>query len=295
MSQIKTKIATLPVTIKVMDYAQLFKFRLTSYVVLSAVLGYFIGVETVNYSILFWLITGGFLITASSNALNQIFEKESDKLMKRTQNRPLPAEKITVIEASIVALAFGIIGVFILWFGINPLSGILGALAIFTYAGVYTPLKKITTYSVFVGAFPGAIPPMLGWVAATGYFSLEAGILFALQFLWQFPHFWAIAWKLDNDYKKAELKMLPYNTKNKTASVIILMSTLVLFAGSFLPEFFQISGRIATVTLFVLAALMVYPAIKLVSTQDDKYALKVMLMSYLYLVASLAILLIDKI
>ncbi len=294
MSQVKSKIAALPLAGRVVSYAHLFKFRLTSYVVLSAVLGYFIGVQTINYTTLFWLILGGFLITASSNALNQVLEKDTDKLMKRTQSRPLPDEKMSVVHASIISLLMGIVGVFILWFGINPLSGILGALAIVTYAGIYTPLKRITTYSVFVGAFPGAIPPMLGWVAATGFFSLEAGILFALQFLWQFPHFWAIAWKLDNDYKKAELKMLPFNKKNKTSSVIILLSALVLFSGSFLPEYFNISGRIATVTLFILAALMVYPAIKLVKTQDDKYALKVMLMSYLYLVSSLAILLIDK-
>src|SRR5690606_35009800 len=159
MSQIKTKIAALPVTIKVMDYAQLFKFRLTSYVVLSAVLGYFIGVQTINYTTLFWLILGGLLITASSNALNQVLEKDTDKLMKRTQSRPLPDEKMSVVHASIISLLMGIVGVFILWFGINPLSGILGALAIVTYAGIYTPLKRITTYSVFVGAFPGAIPP----------------------------------------------------------------------------------------------------------------------------------------
>lgn len=294
MSQVKTKIASIPITGKVVSYAHLFKFRLTSYVVLSAILGYFIGVQTINYTILFWLTLGGFLITASSNALNQVLEKDTDKLMKRTKNRPLPDEKMTVAHAATVSLLMGIVGVFILWFFINPLSGILGALAIVSYVGIYTPLKRITTYSVFIGSFPGAIPPMLGWVAATGYFSLEAGILFALQFMWQFPHFWAIAWKLNKDYKSADLKMLPFNKKNKTTSIIILLSAIVLFVSSFLPEYFNMAGRIATVTLFVLAALMVYPAIKLVTTQDDKYALRIMLMSYLYLVASLAVLIIDK-
>lgn len=295
MSLTKTKTFSLSFAEKVICYAQLFKLRLTSYVVISAVFGYFIGATTINFTSLFWLIIGGFFVTSCSNAFNQIFEKNSDKLMVRTQIRPLPMEKISTKEASIVGLTLGILGVFILWFGLNPLSGILGALAIFSYAVIYTPLKKITTFSVFVGAFPGAIPPMLGWVAATGSFSLEAGILFALQFLWQFPHFWAIAWRLNKDYKNAGLKMLPFCKKNKTTAFIILVSALLLFFGSFLPEYFNIAGRVATVTLIILSSLMVFPAIKLLQTLDDKYALKIMLMSYLYLISSLAILLIDKV
>ncbi|MBW6482659.1 MAG: heme o synthase [Vicingaceae bacterium] len=295
MNITKTNIVSLSFSEKVSCYAQLFKLRLTSYVVVSAVFGYFIGATTINYASLFWLVIGGFFVTSCSNAFNQIFEKNSDKLMSRTQNRPLPTEKISTTEASVVGLVLGIIGVFILWFALNPLSGILGALAIFSYTVIYTPLKKVSTFSVFVGAFPGAIPPMLGWVAATGTFSLEAGILFALQFLWQFPHFWAIAWRLDNDYKSAGLKMLPFCRKNKTTSVIILVSALLLFTCSFLPEYFHIAGRLATVTLSILALLMVVPSIKLVQTQDDKFALRIMLMSYLYLISSLAILLIDKV
>lgn len=295
MNLTKTKTLSQSFAEKVICYAQLFKLRLTSYVVISAVFGYFIGATTVNFTSLFWLIIGGFFVTSCSNAFNQIFEKNSDKLMVRTQNRPLPMEKISTKEASIVGLTLGVFGVSILWFGLNPLSGILGALAIFSYAVIYTPLKKITTFSVFVGAFPGAIPPMLGWVAATGSFSLEAGILFALQFLWQFPHFWAIAWRLDKDYKHAGLKMLPFCKKNKTSSVIILISAMLLLACSFLPEYFNIAGRMATVTLSILAMLMVIPAIKLVQTQNDKFALKIMLMSYLYLISSLAILLINKV
>ena len=136
---------------------------------------------------------------------------------------------------------------------------------------------------------------MLGYIAATGSFGLEAGILFFIQFVWQFPHFWAIAWRLHNDYNKAGFKMLPYNTKNRTSAIIILLSSLTLFASSFLPEFFGLTGRIATIGLFILSFLMVIPSIKLVQTQDDKFALRIMLLSYLYLIFSLFFILIDKV
>ncbi|PJA07447.1 MAG: protoheme IX farnesyltransferase [Flavobacteriales bacterium CG_4_10_14_0_2_um_filter_32_8] len=274
-------------------YAQLFKLRLTSFVVISAIFGYYIGASTYNFSEVIFLIIGGFFITCSSNAFNQIIEKDYDKLMKRTQNRPLPLNKFGVGEAMWVASISGLLGIVMLWL-LNPLTGSLGALAIVMYVALYTPLKRISTISVFVGAFPGAFPPMLGWVAATGSFSLEAGILFAMQFLWQFPHFWAIAWKVNDDYTNAGFKMLPFGKKNKSTAAIILMSTLLLFLASFLPEYFHITGRIATIGLLILSLLMVYPAIKLVQTLADKYALRVMLMSYLYLILSLSIILIDR-
>jgi len=274
-------------------YAQLFKLRLTSFVVISAIFGYYIGASTYNFSEVIFLIIGGFFITCSSNAFNQIIEKDYDKLMKRTQNRPLPLNKFGVGEAMWVASISGLLGIVMLWL-LNPLTGSLGALAIVMYVALYTPLKRISTISVFVGAFPGAFPPMLGWVAATGSFSLEAGILFAMQFLWQFPHFWAIAWKVNDDYTNAGFKMLPFGKKNKSTAAIILMSTLLLFLASFLPEYFHITGRIATIGLLILSLLMVYPAVKLVQTLADKYALRVMLMSYLYLILSLSIILIDR-
>lgn len=287
------KIVVINFSEKLKCYAQLFKLRLTSFVVISAIFGYFIGASTYNFSEIVLLIMGGFFITCSSNAFNQIIEKDYDKLMKRTQNRPLPLNKLSVSESSWVSLTMGVFGVIILWL-LNPLTGSLGALAIFMYVALYTPLKRISTVSVFVGAFPGAFPPMLGWVAATGSFSLEAGILFAMQFLWQFPHFWAIAWKVNDDYVNAGFKMLPFGKKNKTTAFIILVSSIVLFLASSLPEYFNITSRIATVGLMILSLLMIYPAIKLVQTLDDKFALRVMLMSYLYLILSLSIILIDR-
>jgi protoheme IX farnesyltransferase len=294
MSIVKVEeIVSISFSEKLKCYAQLFKLKLTSFVVISAIFGYFIGATSYNLIEVVFLVIGGFLITCSSNAFNQIIEKDFDKLMKRTQNRPLPLNKLSVIESSWVSLSIGVLGVIILWM-LNPLTGSLGALAIFMYVALYTPLKRISTISVFVGAFPGAFPPMLGWVAATGNFSVEAGILFAMQFLWQFPHFWAIAWKVNDDYTSAGFKMLPFGKKNKITASIILTSSIILFAASILPEYFNITGRIATVGLMILSLLMVYPAIKLVRTLDDKYALRVMLMSYLYLILSLTVILIDR-
>ena len=287
-------ITTLSLSEKVGCYAQLFKLKLTSFVVISAVFGYLIGATTYNFTEIIYLIIGGFLITCSSNAFNQVIEKNYDKLMDRTKNRPLPLNKLTSKETIWVSSIIGIIGIAILWM-LNPLTGILGALAIFMYVALYTPLKRVSTISVFVGAFPGAFPPMLGWVAATGSFSLEAGILFAMQFIWQFPHFWAIAWKVNDQYTKAGFKMLPFGKKNKTTATIILISSVSLMAASFMPEFFNITGGISTIVLLALSALMVYPSIRLLQTLNDKYALRIMLMSYLYLILSLTIILIDRV
>jgi len=296
MNQVKTeKVVAISFIDKLKCYAQILKLKITIFVVLSAVFGYFIGATSYNFPEIISLIIGGFLVTGSANTFNQIIERDYDKLMKRTQSRPLPQNKLNVNEVIAFAIISGIIGISVLWVFLNPLSGILGVLAIFMYAAVYTPLKRVSPYAVFVGAFPGAIPPMLGLVASTGSFGFEAGMLFAIQFLWQFPHFWAIAWRLHGEYQKAGFKMLPYDRKDKKTSVIILVSSLLLFASSFLPEYFNVTGRIATVGLFIFSSLMVVPAFKLMQTQDDKYALRVMLMSYLYLILSLLFILVDKV
>ncbi|MFB0926270.1 MAG: heme o synthase [Vicingaceae bacterium] len=279
---------------KIRCYEQMFKLKLTSIVVISAIMGYFMGGATFNLTEIILLVVGGFLITCTSNALNQVIEKEHDKLIERTKKRPLPMNKLSIKEAIWVSSILGVIGITMLWM-LNPLTGILGALAIFMYVALYTPLKRVSTISVFVGAFPGAFPPMLGWVAATGSFSVEAGILFAMQFIWQFPHFWAIAWKINDQYSKAGFKMLPYGKKDKRTAGIIVLSSLALFTSSILPEYIGFTGRIATVGLFILSALMVYPSIRLFQTLDDKYALRTMLMSYLYLKQSLTIILIDRV
>ena len=292
---------------KLADYAALAKLRLASLVVYSAGLGYGIALLTAevfpldhkmdyefSWQTFLYIILGGFLVTGSSNGFNQVIERESDAKMSRTENRPIPAGRMSVTEGLIVSSILGIIGLYLLY-EINQISFALGLVALVSYVAIYTPLKKMTPISVFVGAFPGAFPPMLGWVAATGSFSVEAGILFAMQFVWQFPHFWAIAWKINDQYSKAGFKMLPFGKKDKRTATIILLSSLALFAASILPEYIGFTGRIATVGLFILSALMVYPAIKLVQTLEDKFALRIMLMSYLYLILSLTIILIDKV
>jgi protoheme IX farnesyltransferase len=295
MSITKTSnIAALSLSERIACYAQMFKLKLTSFVVISAIMGYFMGSTSFNLTDIVLLVIGGFLITCTSNALNQAIEKDHDKLMERTKNRPLPLNKLSVKETIWVSSIIGVIGIVMLWM-LNPLTGILGALAIFMYVALYTPLKRVSTISVFVGAFPGAFPPMLGWVAATGSFSVEAGILFAMQFIWQFPHFWAIAWKINDQYSKAGFKMLPFGKKDKRTTTIILLSSIALFSASILPEYIGFTGRIATIGLFLLSSLMVYPSIRLWQTLEDKFALRIMLMSYLYLILSLTIILIDRI
>jgi protoheme IX farnesyltransferase len=289
-----SNIAALSLSERIACYAQMFKLKLTSFVVISAIMGYFMGSTSFNLTDIVLLVIGGFLITCTSNALNQAIEKDHDKLMERTKNRPLPLNKLSVKETIWVSSIIGVIGIVMLWM-LNPLTGILGALAIFMYVALYTPLKRVSTISVFVGAFPGAFPPMLGWVAATGSFSVEAGILFAMQFIWQFPHFWAIAWKINDQYSKAGFKMLPFGKKDKRTATIILLSSIALFSASILPEYIGFTGRIATIGLFVLSSLMVYPSIRLWQTLEDKFALRIMLMSYLYLILSLTIILIDRI
>ncbi|HCQ29426.1 MAG TPA: protoheme IX farnesyltransferase, partial [Flavobacteriales bacterium] len=176
---------------KIAVYAAFTKMRLASLVVLSAVLGYLIGADNYQLNDILVLSLGGFLVTGSSNAFNQIMEKDLDALMNRTKNRPLPTNRLNLIEGYWFASIIGLAGILLLWFYFGALAGILATLALGMYVLIYTPLKRISPIAVFAGAFPGAIPPMLGWVAATGHFGLEAGLLFLTQFFWQFPHFWA--------------------------------------------------------------------------------------------------------
>ena len=230
---------------KIKDYAAFTKFRLASLVLVSAFAGYYIVVDTIIWSELIALIFGGFLVTGSSNGINQIIEKDLDKLMDRTENRPLPMNKMTVPEGIIVVSIMGVMGIFVLWYFLNPLSGLLGALALLIYTSLYTPLKRISPWAVYVGAIPGAIPPMLGAVAGSGEFGLEPGILFAIQFVWQFPHFWAIAWKVDDDYAKAGFRLLPSKGgKDKNSALQILIYTIVLIPVALLPCFLGMAGII---------------------------------------------------
>ncbi|GAB4381368.1 MAG: heme o synthase [Salibacteraceae bacterium] len=271
---------------RLVDYAQLTKFKLGTLVVFSALCGYFVAVDLwqMQWMEVLFLTIGGYLVTGASNALNQCIEKDFDRLMQRTSSRPLPDGRMDVLEAATVAVLIGAIGIAILWLGLNPLSGILGALALVLYVAVYTPLKRIGPVAAFAGAFPGAIPPMLGYVAATGEFGLVPGMLFAVQFFWQFPHFWAIAWKSDEDYKKAGFKLLPTASgKSRFSAFIIALYALFLVPVSIMPVVLLQSHWVVLLGVSAAGLWFLYYALKLFRTLDDRDALKLMFASFLYL------------
>lgn len=280
---------------KVSAYTALMKLRLAWLVVFSAVLGYMIAPGAIVWMDVVFLGIGGFLVTGSSNSFNQIWERDLDKKMDRTQNRPMPQGKVSVVEALVFSSLIGIAGVLSLW-QLNPLSAILGMLALASYVLIYTPLKTITPLSVFVGAFPGSVPPMLGYVAASGGFGLEAGILFLTQFFWQFPHFWSIAWKLHDDYQKAGFWMLPsLGGRDKKSAYQILLYTAALVPVGILPWVIDMTGIVSAIVAIVFGILMCVPAYKLYKTLDTKFAKQLMFGSFLYLPLMLIVYLIDKI
>lgn len=236
------------------------------------------------------------MVTGSSNAFNQIIEKDLDKLMTRTQKRPLPDSRMEVNEALIFSFIMGIVGVFLLSYFINITCGVLGLIALISYTLLYTPLKKHTPFAVFVGAFPGAIPPMLGWVAATGRLDVIAFVLFSIQFIWQFPHFWAIAWVLHDDYKKAGFKMLPsLGGRNKSSAFQALVYCISLLPISLLPFFFHITGIISSIVILIAGIFFLSKALKLYKTLKVEDAKALMFASFIYLPVVQIAMFLDKI
>lgn len=279
------------------DIKQLTKFGLSISVVFSSIAGYLLGVSVIDYRVLFLLALGGYLMVGASNAFNQVLEIKQDAVMKRTKIRPLPAGRMSKSSALIIASIFTVLGLTILY-NINPKTAFFGALSIFLYTSVYTPLKTITPFSVFVGAFPGAIPFMLGWVAATNHFGIEAGILFAIQFLWQFPHFWAIGWLLDDDYKLAGFKMLPMGKKDKKLAIQIILYTCVMVIVSVYPVL-GLTGQlklsvVAAIIMILPGLLMLYYGFKLLAIQTGLIAKKLMLSSVFYITIIQIIFVVDK-
>ncbi len=272
-------------TSKVKDYVQLIKFRLSFLVVFSATACFLLGTNgTIYWFKLLMLVLGGFMVTGSSNAFNQIIEKDLDKLMSRTHKRPLPDNRMEVNEALIFSFIMGIVGVFILTYFINVISGVLGLIALISYTLLYTPLKKHTPFAVFVGAFPGAIPPMLGYIAATGKLNVIAFVVFSIQFIWQFPHFWAIAWVLDEDYKKAGFKMLPsLGGRNKASAFQALVYCISLLPISLLPYYFHITGLVSAFIILFVGVFFLTKAIKLYRTLSIEDGKALMFASFIYL------------
>lgn len=272
---------------KVADFFLFIKIRLASSVVFSAAMTYAFFAEQVDWLKMIMLVLGGFLVTGASNGFNQVIEKDLDKLMDRTKDRPVAAGRMSVNEGLLLASICGFLGITILWIFMNPMSGMLGALALVLYAAVYTPLKRVTPFAVFVGAFPGAIPPLLGAVAATeGFGTITFGgiVMFAIQFIWQFPHFWSIAWVLDDDYKKAGFKMLPSDTgRGKNSAFQVLVYTFALFPVVLVPFAFKLSGDISAILVTVFTVVFSIQAVKLYKSCEIADARKLMFSSFIYL------------
>ena len=287
-------------------YFQLLKFRLSFTVVISATAGYLIGVENFDYIELILLALGGFLVTGSANGFNQILEKDYDKLMLRTMHRPLPEKNLTTLNSLIFSFTIGVLGLYLLsmikphgsFYGFLSKSSAFGLLSLMIYVLSYTPLKRMSTVSIFVGAIPGAIPVLLGWVAATDDFGIAVGLLFAIQFLWQFPHFISISWIRDNEYKKAGFKMMYGEKKGKYPAAIALITSIIMTAVSVLPFFLDlklISLSIVSFTLILaLGIWFTSNSYKLFKTPDDSIAKKLMMSSLIYLPFMQLIFVVDK-
>lgn len=279
------------------DFKEITKMRLAVSVVFSSVAGYFLGAEVVNFVTVLLLAIGGYCMVGASNAFNQIIERDLDALMDRTKDRPIPAGRMSVNTAFVIASVLTVIGLVVLYF-INPKTAMFGAISIFLYVSVYTPLKTKTPLSVFVGAFPGAIPFMLGWVAASNEFSIEPGTLFMIQFFWQFPHFWAIGWWLFDDYKKGGFFMLPTGKRDRGTAIQVIFYTVWTILVSLIPVF-GVTGRLfltpyAGAVILVLGLGMLYYAIKLFKNKDAVSAKKLMFASVSYITLLQIVYVLDK-
>ncbi|MEO0581956.1 MAG: heme o synthase [Bacteroidota bacterium] len=266
-------------------YSQLTKFKLSTLVALSGMHGYLMAAGSdFDWFLLCMVGLGAMLVTGASNILNQIFEKEYDKLMARTANRPLPSGKMTTAQGVWLALLLGIGGVYIMGHFFNLPAALFSIIALLSYAFVYTPMKRISPIAVFVGAIPGALPPLIGWVAETGTLGDGAIILFIFQFFWQFPHFWAIAWQMDEDYQKAGFKMLPTAAgRTKFSALLILIYTLALVPLSFFAVKAEMVGWWGFGGLALCGILFAIPAFALYRSMEKKRARQVMFASFFYL------------
>lgn len=265
-------------------FFEITKFRLSLLVALSSVFGFFISSSNVDIYEVFILLVGGYLISSSSVINNQILEKDLDKMMNRTNKRPIPTGRISVYKSVIMSIFSMIIGLFLISFYLNIYAALLSFISLILYSFVYTPMKKFGPIAVFIGAIPGALPPLIGWVASTGQITLEAIIIFSIQFIWQFPHFWAIAWMYDDDYKKVGFKLLPNSgEKNLKTAVNIMIYTLFLIPLGLLPTIFGITGIISGTVAVFLAIIFLAQTFKLINDYSRESAVKVMFSSFIYL------------
>ncbi|MDA9551329.1 heme o synthase [Flavobacteriaceae bacterium] len=288
---------TVKPTSLISDFKEITKMRLSLSVVFSSIAGYLLGADVVSVYHILLLSLGGYFMVGASNAFNQIIERDLDALMDRTKFRPIPAGRMSVNSAFLLASLFTIFGIIILYI-INPQTAMFGAISIFLYTSAYTPLKTKTPLAVFVGAIPGAIPFMLGWVAATNDFGIEPGTLFMLQFFWQFPHFWAIGWFLHDDYQKAGFNMLPTGKQDKATATQTIMYTVWTIIVSIAPVF-GFTGRLqltilGAVIVGVIGLVMLYYAIQLFKKRTVLSARQLMLASVIYITLVQVVYVADK-
>ena len=279
------------------SFIEITKLRLSVSVVFSSVISYLIGMSEFDFEIFSYLVVGGLMMVSASNIFNQVIERDLDTLMQRTKGRPLPMGQISVNNALVLGFTFVIAGLTFLYI-ISPLCAMLGAISIFIYACVYTPLKLITPLSVFVGAIPGAIPFMLGWVAATSELGVEALALFLMQFFWQFPHFWAIAWWQNDEYEKAGFKMLPTGKKDKSTTFQIIFYSFWAIIMSIVP-YFNVTGDLSLSTyglviVLMLGMFLLFYSFKLFKNSTTQNAKVLMYVSILYLTLVQIVYLIDN-
>ncbi|MFM2203610.1 MAG: protoheme farnesyltransferase [Bacteroidota bacterium] len=285
---------------KIKDYGQLLKPNLSFLVVFSSVIAYLL-VPGIHFELskVIILFAGGMLVTGAANAINQILEKDSDRLMKRTMFRPLPDARMQRAEAWLFAILTAFAGAALLALSFNLLTGILSLVSLLLYAFAYTPLKKISPIAVLVGAIPGAMPPLLGWVAATNRIGFEGAgtggwILFAVQFFWQFPHFWSIAWVAYDDYAKAGIKLLPSSAgRTSFTGLQCMLYSLVLIPISMLPRI-HMTGVIGMSVAIVMGIIYFYTSYLFYQHNDEKSARRVMFASFFYLPIVLIAYLLDK-
>jgi len=276
-------------------YFDLTKFRLSSTVVFSSAIGFMLGSTSIHYGLLVLFALAAFLTTAAANVVNQIWEKDLDKLMSRTENRPLPSGRLTVQESLVFLIVCLVISQFILIYYFNIKTAGIALLSFGLYGFVYTPLKRYGPIAVAVGAIPGAFPPMIGWLAATNQFGLEPGILFGIQFFWQFPHFWAIAWVLDEDYKKAGFRLLPSSGgRDLNSAFLIMIYTLILLPLCWVPFYLGMTGINSAMIAMLVSVLFLVQTFHLMRKMDKKSALQLMFGSFIYLPVVQIAYLLDK-
>jgi heme o synthase len=294
----KVQSQSFSIAAKIKDYMLLIKFTLSFTVVFSCVICYLLAPKVVAYdwAMILILFLAGMLITGSANAINQAVEKDTDALMKRTAKRPVANGNMSQQEAYTFAFIAGVVGVGMMWYFFNLSSALVSAFSLFLYAFIYTPLKKINSIAVLVGALPGALPCLIGWVAGNDDFSLGGWVLFGMQFLWQFPHFWAIAWVAHADYTKAGFKLLPADKgPTKFTAIQTIMYSVLMIPIGMVPYFIGLTGITSLWIVLVCNLLMVVQSARLYQAMDVKAARRVMFSSYIYLPIVLLALLADKI